>query len=135
MSHGFTKHRIGTELVVARDGEEALDYLYRQGKFQRRLPGNPSLILLDVRIPKVNGIEVLHQIKNDDDLKNIPVVVLTAHPEVKSIIGETDVSVAFMEKPVDFERLDAIVKNIIGPKSNTRRSPQPTKRLVHSTEH
>jgi CheY-like chemotaxis protein len=133
MSIGFKKHKLGGELIVARDGEEALDYLYRQGKFQRRLQGNPSLILLDVRMPRVNGIEVLHQIKNDDDLKDIPVIVLTAYPEVKSIINETDVSVAFMEKPVNFEKLQANMKKIVRPKATGKRELSVDRRRTHPT--
>src|SRR5499427_9472523 len=72
------EYNLSNEVVVACDGEEALDYLYFRGKFQRRSGENPAVLLLDLKLPKVNGLEVLEAIKSDDRLKLIPVVVLTS---------------------------------------------------------
>jgi CheY-like chemotaxis protein len=72
------EHDLGTEIVVARDGQEALDYLHRRGAFNTRSNGNPALVLLDLNLPKVDGLEVLQQMKSDERLKGVPVVVLTS---------------------------------------------------------
>jgi CheY-like chemotaxis protein len=109
MAAEFRRSRLANELIVARDGEEALDYLYRQGKFQRRVAGNPALILLDIRLPKVNGIEVLHQIRHDSELLNIPVAVITSYPEARSILDTSGIDVEFFEKPLDGDKLQRIL--------------------------
>ena len=75
------EYHLANEVVVARDGEEALDYLYRRGSFATRLNDNPAVLLLDLKLPKVDGLEVLQQIKSDENLKIIPVVVLTSSHE------------------------------------------------------
>src|SRR5215470_11476359 len=72
------EYNLANEVVVVADGEQALDYLYYRGKFMRRPRENPAVLLLDLKLPKVNGLEVLQQIKADQDLKVIPVVVLTS---------------------------------------------------------
>jgi CheY-like chemotaxis protein len=95
---------------VARDGEEALDYLYRRGGFAGRDNGNPAVVLLDLKMPKVDGLEVLRQIKADPSLRMIPVVVLTSSREEQDIVESYQLGVnAYMVKPVDFhEFVDAI---------------------------
>src|SRR5580693_7726457 len=76
-------YNLANEVVVARDGAEALDYLYLRGNFMRRSGENPAVLLLDLKLPKVDGLEVLKQVKSDERLKRIPVVVLTSsHEEV-----------------------------------------------------
>ena len=75
------EYNLSNEVVVASDGEEALDYLYYRGKFQRRSGDNPAVLLLDLKLPKVDGLEVLQAIKGDEKLKMIPVVVLTSSRE------------------------------------------------------
>ena len=72
------EYDLAKEVVVTRDGQEALDYLHRRGKFNTRPNGNPAIMLLDLNLPKVGGIEVLHQIKSDERLQMMPVVVLTS---------------------------------------------------------
>src|SRR5580658_4476405 len=72
------EYNLANEVIVARDGAEALDYLYCRGDFSTRSSDNPAVILLDLKLPKVNGLEVLKQIKSDDSMKMIPVVVLTS---------------------------------------------------------
>src|SRR5579863_8142208 len=94
-------NRIVNEVVVVRDGAEALDYLYRRGTFAGRPPELPGLILLDLKMPKVDGLEVLRQIKGDPALKTIPVVVLTSSREEQDVLRTYDLGVnAYVVKPV-----------------------------------
>src|SRR5437879_2868711 len=72
------ENNLANKVAVARDGEEALDYLYCRGKYQSRTRGNPIFVLLDLKMPKVSGLEVLRQVKADPQLKTIPVIVLTS---------------------------------------------------------
>lgn len=107
------EYRIANEIVVVRDGAEALDYLYRRGEFAGRRPGNPAVLLLDLKMPKVDGMEVLSQIKSDPDLKKIPVVVLTSSREEKDLLRSYDLGVnAFVVKPVGFEEFVDAVKQV-----------------------
>jgi CheY-like chemotaxis protein len=103
-------HNLANEVVVARDGEEALDYLYRRGAFQMREEGNPAVVLLDLKMPKIDGMEVLRQVKTDPDLKTIPVVMLTSSMEERDIIESYNLGVnAYVVKPVNFhEFIDAV---------------------------
>jgi len=104
------EHNLANEVVVATNGEEALDYLYYRENFQLRPNGNPVLVLLDLKMPKVNGLEVLRQIRNDDKLKMIPVVVLTSSREEKDWIESYKLGInGYVVKPVDFhEFVDAV---------------------------
>lgn len=77
------EHRLSNEVVVARDGEQALDYLYYRGAWRLRAAGNPAIILLDLKLPKLSGLEVLQRIKNDEGLKLVPVAMLTSSGEEK----------------------------------------------------
>src|SRR5215510_736604 len=106
----LAEHHLANEVVVARDGEEALDYLYRRGTFESRGPGNPVVVLLDLKRPKVDGIELLIRIKSDPDLRPIPVVVLTSSREDRDIVESYRLYAnAYVVKPVDFhEFVDAI---------------------------
>jgi DNA-binding response OmpR family regulator len=91
------------EVVVATDGEQALEYLYYRGKFMRRAPSNPAILLLDLKLPKIDGLEILQQIENDEKLKMIPVVVLTSSREEKDMVASYKLGVnAYVVKPVDF---------------------------------
>ena len=91
------------EVVVVRDGAEALDYLFRREGHKHRPGGNPALLLLDLKMPKVDGIEVLRQVKADPQLKTIPVVVLTSSREETDLARTYDLGVnAYVVKPVDF---------------------------------
>ena len=74
---GLAEYNLANEVVIARDGEEALDYLYRRGNHRTRPNGHPAVILLDLKLPKVNGFEVLEQVRADENLKMIPVVILS----------------------------------------------------------
>ena len=104
------EYNLANEVVVARDGAEALDYLYCRGAFATRSNDNPAVLLLDLKLPKVDGLEVLQQVKSDEKLRIIPVVVLTSSREEKDMVASYRLGVnAYVVKPVDFhEFVDAI---------------------------
>jgi DNA-binding response OmpR family regulator len=106
-------YKLANEVVVTRDGEEALDYLYCRGKFQTRSNDNPAVLLLDLKLPKVDGLEVLQQIKSDEKFKMIPVVVLTSSHEEKDMVTSYKLGVnAYVVKPVDFHEFVNAVKEL-----------------------
>ena len=97
-------HRLANEVVALRDGAEALDYLYRRGTFAERPFGPPAVILLDLKMPKVDGIEVLRQIKGDPALNLIPVVMMTSSREEQDVLNSYKLGVnAYVVKPVNFQ--------------------------------
>lgn len=107
------ENRLANEVVVARDGEEALDYLYRRGIFKLRSNGHPAVVLLDLKLPKIDGLEVLKQIKNDDELRSIPVVMLTSSREEKDLVRSYNLNVnAYVVKPVDFHEFVDSLKEL-----------------------
>jgi CheY-like chemotaxis protein len=106
-------HRVANEIVVVRDGAEALDYLYRRGEFADRPPGSPALVLLDLKMPKVDGLEVLKQIKADPQLRTTPVVMLTSSREEVDLIRSYDLGVnAYVVKPVAFDEFMNAVRQL-----------------------
>jgi CheY-like chemotaxis protein len=107
------EYKLANEVVVTRDGEEALDYLYCRGKFNTRSNDNPAVMLLDLKLPKRDGLEVLEQIKSDEKLKMIPVVVLTSSHEEKDVVASYKLGVnAYVVKPVDFHEFVNAVKEL-----------------------
>ena len=107
------EYKLANEVVVTRDGEEALDYLYRRGNFATRSTDNPAVLLLDLKLPKVDGLEVLQQIKADAKLKLIPVVVLTSSHEERDMVTSYKLGVnAYVVKPVDFHEFVNAVKEL-----------------------
>jgi DNA-binding response OmpR family regulator len=107
------EYNLTNEVVVTTDGEEALDYLYYRGKFQTRTNGNPAVLLLDLKLPKVDGLEVLQQIKSDEKLKIIPVVVLTSSREERDKVASYKMGVnAYVVKPVDFHEFVNAIKEL-----------------------
>jgi DNA-binding response OmpR family regulator len=107
------EYKLANEVVVARDGTEALDYLYYRGKFASRPQENPAVILLDLKLPKVNGLEVLQKIRSEDRLKMIPVVVLTSSHEERDMMSSYKLGVnAYVVKPVDFHEFVNAVKEL-----------------------
>jgi CheY-like chemotaxis protein len=107
------EHNLSNEVVLVGDGEEALDYLYARGKFQQRAPGNPVVILLDLKMPKVDGLEVLRTIKADAMLRAIPVVMLTSSREEQDLVRSYALGVnAYVVKPVNFQQFLTSVKQI-----------------------
>jgi CheY-like chemotaxis protein len=107
------EYNLANEVVIVVDGEQALDYLYYRGKFMRRTRENPAVLLLDLKLPKINGLEVLQQIKSDENLKLIPVVVLTSSHEEKDMVASYKLGVnAYVVKPVDFHEFVNAVKEL-----------------------
>ena len=107
------EYNLTNEVVVAHDGEEALDYLYCRGKFESRTNQNPAVLLLDLKLPKVDGLEVLEKIKSDDKLKMIPVVVLTSSREERDMVTSYKLGVnAYVVKPVDFHEFVNAIKEL-----------------------
>jgi CheY-like chemotaxis protein len=107
------ENHLANKVAVVGNGEEALDYLYRRGKFKMRAGGNPIVVLLDNKMPKVNGLEVLKAIKADEHLKTIPVVVLTSSRETPDLIEFYNHGVnAYVVKPVDFCEFMKAVKQL-----------------------
>ncbi len=107
------KNNIANPVKVVRDGQEALDYLFYKGKYEGADHNLPNLILLDLKLPKVDGIDVLHEIKGDRKLKLIPVVVLTSSKEDNDILKSYDLGVnSYIRKPVDFDQFVDTVKQI-----------------------
>src|ERR1041385_4968314 len=109
----LNRHHVANEIVVARHGVEALDYLYRRGPFQNRAPGLPVVVFLDLKMPKVDGLEVLRQMKADPDLKKIPVVMVTSSREEQDLVKSYQLGVnAYVVKPVDFHQFVGSVKQL-----------------------
>jgi DNA-binding response OmpR family regulator len=107
------EYKLANEVVVTRDGEEALDYLYCRGNFKTRSSDNPAVLLLDLKLPKRDGLEVLQEIKSDEKLKMIPVVVLTSSHEEKDVVASYRLGVnAYVVKPVDFHEFVNAVKEL-----------------------
>jgi CheY-like chemotaxis protein len=110
---GLADYNLANEVVVARDGEEALDYLYRRGNHQKRPNGNPAVMLLDLKLPKVDGFEVLEQVRADEGLKMIPVVILTSSHEERDLVKSYRLGVnAYVVKPVEFHQFVNAVKEL-----------------------
>ena len=106
----LSENRPVYDIYVARDGEEALDYLLRRGAHESRPMKNPRVVILDLKLPKVNGLEVLERIKTDPDLKTTPVVVLTSSREERDLLRSYDLGTnAYVVKPMSFkEFIDAV---------------------------
>ena len=106
-------YNLANEVIVTRDGEQALDYLYYRGDYKTRSSGNPAVMLLDLKLPKVDGLEVLKQIKSDGELRMIPVVVLTSSKEEKDMVASYKLGVnAYVVKPVDFHEFVNAIKEL-----------------------
>jgi DNA-binding response OmpR family regulator len=106
-------YNLTNEVVVLHDGEEALDYLYRRGSFKARSNENPAVLLLDLKLPKVDGLEVLQRMKSDETLKMIPVVVLTSSREERDMVASYKLGVnAYVVKPVDFHEFVNAIKEL-----------------------
>jgi len=109
----MAENNLANQVVVVKDGVEALEFLHCEGKFKLRKKGNPCVILLDIKMPRMDGIEVLRHIRGDAALKRIPVVVLTSSREEKDLINTYDLGVnAYVVKPVDFHQFLEAVKQV-----------------------
>jgi len=106
-------NRLANEVVVVRDGAEALDYLYRRGSFSSRPDGNPAVILLDLKMPRVDGLEVLRTVRADSKLRALPVVILTSSREERDLVESYKLGVnAYVVKPVKFQEFIEAVKTL-----------------------
>lgn len=107
------ENHLANEVVVARDGSEALDYLHQRGKFANSGSGLPAVVLLDLKMPKVDGLEVLRQVKSDPNLKGLPIVMLTSSREERDLVSSYQLGVnAYVVKPVDFQQFIDCLKNL-----------------------
>jgi len=108
-------HGLVNQIDVVPDGAEALDYLYRRDAYAGRTPGNPAVLLLDLKMPRVDGLEVLRQIKGDQRLKTIPVVMLTSSREEGDLIRSYELGAnAYVVKPVEFGDFMSAVRQVGG---------------------
>jgi CheY-like chemotaxis protein len=106
-------HNLANNVVVVRDGVETIDYLRCEGKFKLRKPGNPAVLLLDIKMPRMDGLEVLKVIRSDAALKTLPVVILTSSREEQDLINSYELGVnAYVVKPVDFKEFIEAVKQV-----------------------
>jgi CheY-like chemotaxis protein len=107
-------HNLANNLIWLKDGVEAIDFIFAQGQYSdRSLDGKPKVILLDLKLPRVNGLEVLEKIKSDIQTKSIPIVVLTSSSEERDIITSYNLGVnSYILKPVDFDKFINAVKEI-----------------------
>lgn len=112
--HAFSKNHLANRIFVVRDGEEALNYLFAEGEYaERDINHRPRVILLDLKLPKVDGLEVLRRIKADPRTKMIPVVVLTSSREDRDIVDSYSLGVnSYIRKPVDFDQFNESVRTI-----------------------
>ncbi|QAY75497.1 response regulator [Sphingosinicella sp. BN140058] len=105
--------QLANSVVITRDGAEALDYLHARGKYEGRTSGDPVVVLLDLKLPKVDGLEVLEQIKQDEALKHTPVVMLTSSREEQDLVRSYKLGVnAFVVKPVGFEQFFEAIQDL-----------------------
>jgi CheY-like chemotaxis protein len=109
----LSEHNLANRVTVAHDGVEAMEYLRREGAFSEREPGNPAVVLLDIKMPRKDGLEVLREIRGDATLKRLPVVILTSSREEQDLITSYDLGVnAYVVKPVDFPSFIDAVKEL-----------------------
>ena len=109
----LTDSRLGNEVVVVHDGEEALEYLYRRGAYEARDEADPAVVLLDLKLPKVDGLEVLKQVKADPNLRTLPIVVLTSSREEHDLVRSYTLGTnAYVVKPVDFRQFMEAVREL-----------------------
>jgi CheY-like chemotaxis protein len=107
------ENHLANEVIVVNDGSEVIEYLYARGRFADRAPGNPAVVLLDIKMPKLDGLEVLKRMKADETLCSIPVVMLTSSREERDLIESYRLGVnAYVVKPVDFREFIDAVKNL-----------------------
>jgi CheY-like chemotaxis protein len=109
----FVELNLSNEVIVVSDGVETLDYLHRRGKFSKRTGSNPLVVLLDLKMPKMDGLQVLREMKGDRELSHIPVVILTSSREEKDLVESYDLGVnAYVVKPVAFDRFLEAIRRI-----------------------
>jgi two-component system, response regulator len=111
--HALRQNRVANHISVVSDGEEALDFLFRRGAFAGRPEGMPRLVLLDLKLPKVDGIGVLRALRADARTRMIPVVILTSSKEERDLVESYEIGVnSYIQKPVDFDQFREVVHQI-----------------------
>ena len=109
----FAKNNIGNRIVIARDGAEALDWLFKRGQHAERSEPEPQIVLLDLKLPKVDGLEVLRQMRDDPRTQLMPVVILTSSKEESDVLRGYELRAnSYIRKPVDFARFVEAVREI-----------------------
>lgn len=111
--NALSEHNLANEIMIARDGVEALDYLYRRGEYALRPEGNPVVILLDIKMPRLDGLQVLRQLKADEKMRLIPIVILTSSRESRDLEECYRLGVnGYVVKPVRFAKFVEAVKEL-----------------------
>lgn len=109
----LAKCQLANEVVVARDGAEALDWFERRGQFREHPPGDPAVVLLDLKLPKLDGLQVLEKVKQDPRHRQVPIVMLTSSREEKDLVRSYDLGVnAFVVKPVEFTEFFQAIQDL-----------------------
>ena len=107
------RSQLANEVIVVRDGAQALDYLLREGDFKSRPEGNPAVMLLDLKLPKVNGLEVLQKVRDTGRLRSMPVVMLTSSQEESDVVKSYELGVnAYVVKPVEFKQFVTAIADL-----------------------
>ncbi len=107
------RSQLANEIIVCRDGAEALDFLYRRGAYEGREPRDPAVVLLDIKLPKVDGLEVLAKVKGDPAMRALPVVMLTSSREESDLVRSYQLGVnAFVVKPVGFKEFFSAIQDL-----------------------
>jgi CheY-like chemotaxis protein len=107
------KCQLANEITIARDGEEALDFLYSTGKHTGRAEGDPAVVLLDLKLPKIDGLEVPERVKSDPNLRHVPIVMLTSSREERDLVLSYEFGVnAFVVKPVEFSKFFEAIEDL-----------------------
>lgn len=123
--HALAQYHLANGVDTVRDGAEALDYLHRRGAFRDRPEGNPIVVMLDLKMPRVDGLEVLRQVKSDPKLKVIPIVVMTSSKEDQDLINSYHLGVnAYVVKPVNFHEFTEAIK-LVGKFWGVLNEPPP----------
>jgi DNA-binding response OmpR family regulator len=111
--HALRKHNLANRIYVVRDGEEALDYLFCRNAYQDRDPVTPKVVLLDLKLPKVDGIEVLRQLRGDERTRVMPVVIMTSSRQERDVVETYKLGInSYIVKPVDFDQFTEAVRQI-----------------------
>jgi CheY-like chemotaxis protein len=125
----LAKNNLANEVVVVRHGGEALDYLHRRGEFQSRRPDNPVVVFLDLKMPRMDGLEVLRQMKRDPQLKMIPVVILTSSNKEADMARSYQLGAnSYVVKPVDFQQFADAIRQLGTFWAVVNEPPQPRAR-------
>jgi CheY-like chemotaxis protein len=133
--HALRREKLANKILVVRDGEEALDFLFCRGAFaERSFDHPPKIVLLDLKLPKVDGIEVLRQVKSDPRTRTVPVVIMTSSKEERDVVAGYDLGAnSYIQKPVDFNQFRDTVK-LAGLYWLVTNQPPPSNGAPHKQE-